>query len=95
MQRILAGLLHDVDYVLMRAPVFRRRTWNPQAGDEVLYQGESGWIVLRVERLLDEREFLLCQLSNGQRSLWVNEDELEPAGNMYYPREANKDSAFF
>jgi peptidoglycan/LPS O-acetylase OafA/YrhL len=94
-QRLLAGLLHDVDYVLMRAPVIRRRTWVPQVGDEVVYQSEAGWTILKVETLLDEREFLLCQLSNGQRSLWVNEDDLEPAGNAYHKREANKDSAFF
>jgi hypothetical protein len=79
----------------MRAPVIRRRTWVPQVGDEVVYQSEAGWTILKVETLLDEREFLLCQLSNGQRSLWVNEDDLEPAGNAYHKREANKDSAFF
>jgi peptidoglycan/LPS O-acetylase OafA/YrhL len=94
-QRLLAGLLHDVDYVLMHAPVIRRHTWVPQVGDEVVYQNEAGWTILKVETLLDEREFLLCQLSNGQRSLWVNEDDLEPAGNAYHKREANKDSAFF
>ncbi|UBF24162.1 acyltransferase family protein [Kovacikia minuta CCNUW1] len=94
-QRLLSGLLNDMDYVLMRVPVIRRRAWVPQVGDEVIYHGEVGWTVLKVEVLLDEREFLLCQLGNGQRSLWVNEDDLEPAGNAYHKREANKDSAFF
>lgn len=94
-QRLVVGIFRDVDYVLSRAPVLQRRVWNPQVGDEVLYQGKGGWMVLKVEKLLDEREFFLCQVTDGQRSLWVNEDDLEPAGTFSHHEEASKNSAFF
>ncbi|NJP10492.1 MAG: acyltransferase [Leptolyngbyaceae cyanobacterium RU_5_1] len=79
-RRIVLGLLRDVDYVLSIAPTLHRRVWDPQVGDQVCYQGEAGWTVLKVEKLLDEQEFFVYQVSDGQRSLWVNEDDLEPAG---------------
>jgi len=79
-QRIVLGLLRDLDYVLTKSPALQRRFKEPQVGDEVCYRSEAGWIVLKVEKLLDEQEFFLCQVSDGQRSLWVNETDLEPAG---------------
>ncbi|MBM0743170.1 acyltransferase [Phormidium sp. CLA17] len=78
-QRIALGLLRDVDYVLTTSPSLQRRFKEPQVGDEVCYRSEAGWIVLKVEKLLDEQEFFLCQVSDGRRSLWVNEDDLKPA----------------
>jgi peptidoglycan/LPS O-acetylase OafA/YrhL len=80
LRKIVVGILRDLDYVLTPAPVIHRRAWNPQVGDFVVYQGKEDWVVLRLEKLLDEREFFLCQVSDGTRSLWVNEDDLEPAG---------------
>jgi hypothetical protein len=73
----------------------QRREWTPQIGDQVIYQGKSDWKVQKVEKLLDEREFLLCQITDGQRSLWVNEDDLEPTGNAARRRAANSNSAFY
>jgi peptidoglycan/LPS O-acetylase OafA/YrhL len=80
LRKIVVGILRDLDYVLTPDPVIRRRAWHPQVGDLVAYQGKEDWTVLKLEKLLDEREFFLCQISNGMRSLWVNEDDLEPAG---------------
>jgi peptidoglycan/LPS O-acetylase OafA/YrhL len=77
-RRILTGLLSDLDYVLSRVPVLPQAVWSPQVGDVVKYQGQDWWTVLKVERLLDEREIWLCQVTNGQRSLWINTEELEP-----------------
>lgn len=94
-QRFVVGLLQDLDYVLTRTPAPQRRAWSPQVEDKVLYRGKAGWTVLKVEKLLDEREFFLCQVSDGQRSLWVNEDDLEPSGNPSSRGEASKDSACF
>lgn len=82
-QRIVVGLLRDLDYVLTKSPALQRRFKEPQVGDEVCYRSEAGWIVLKVEKLLDEQEFFLCQVSDGRRSLWVNEDDLEPAGKYF------------
>ncbi len=79
LRRILFGLARDVDYLLSTSPDLPRRMWDLRVGDEVVYQGEAGWTVLKVEKLWDEQEFLLCQVSDGQRSLWVNEEDLEPS----------------
>lgn len=81
-RRLVVGLLNDLDYVLATTP-FPNRTWDPQVGDEVCYRGEAGWRVLKVEKLLDEQDCFLCQVSDGQQSLWVNEDDLEPAGDGF------------
>ncbi len=78
-RRIVLGILRDVDYLLSTSPDLPRRVWDFRVGDEVVYQGEAGWTVLKVEKLWDEQEFLLCQVSDGQRSLWVNEEDLEPS----------------
>lgn len=82
-QRIILGLLQDVDYVLTKAPSVQRHFREPRVGDKVCYRSEAGWIVLKVEKLLDEQEFFLCQVSDGRRSLWVHEEELEPAGKHF------------
>jgi peptidoglycan/LPS O-acetylase OafA/YrhL len=82
-QRIALGLVRDVDYVLAASPPLRRRVWDPRVGDEVCYQGEAGWTILKVEKLLDEQEVLICQVSDGQRSLWVNEEDLQPTGKHF------------
>lgn len=95
LKKLVVGVLRDIDYVLTRAPVGQRRSWTPQAGDQVIYQGKSDWKVQKVEKLLDEREFLLCHITDGQRSLWVNEDDLEPTGNAARRREVNPNSAFY
>jgi peptidoglycan/LPS O-acetylase OafA/YrhL len=82
LQRIAAGLVKDLDYVLsLRLSEGRDRHWTPAVGDGVQFQGRGNWRVLKVERLLDETDFWLCQISNGKQSLWVNEIELEPTGN--------------
>lgn len=94
LQRFVMSLLRDLDYVLTRATVQQRRSWSPRIGDAVIYQSQVGWTVLKVEKLLDEREFFLCQISDGQRSLWVNETDLEPAVKLSPPGEVSK-NAFF
>lgn len=94
LQGLVSGLLRDLDYVLTRATVQQHRSWRPRLGDAVIYQSKAGWTVLKVEKLLDEREFFLCQISDGQRSLWVNETDLEPAVKLSSLGEASK-NAFF
>lgn len=82
-RRVVMGLVRDVDYVLSTSPNLHRRVLNLRVGDEVCYQGEAGWTVLKVEKLWDEQEFFLCHVSDGRRSLWVNEEELKPAGKRF------------
>ncbi|GEM_PF-463880 len=94
-QRVVLGLLRDLDYVLTRTTVPPRRRWSSCVGDEVLYQQKAGWTILKVEKLLDEREFFLCQISDGRRSLWVNEDDLEPVAKRSGSDAVGRNSAFF
>lgn len=93
--RVVLALLRDLDFVLSRVPSFKRRIWHPQVGDQVRYQGKQGWTVLKVEKLLDEREFFLCQVSDGQRSLWVNEDDLELYSDSSQQGQYSRNSALF
>ncbi|NJN90965.1 MAG: acyltransferase [Leptolyngbyaceae cyanobacterium SL_5_14] len=78
LQRVVMAALRDLDYVLTIAPKVQIRTWLPQVGDRVRYQGEPGWTVAKVERLLDDKEVYLCQITDGQKTMWLNEDDLEP-----------------
>jgi peptidoglycan/LPS O-acetylase OafA/YrhL len=81
LQRLVVGLLRDVDYVLCQDPDSPVAAWQPIVGDPVCYRGESGWTIVKVEQLLDEREFWLCQVSNGWKSIWVRQEDLEPEAN--------------
>ncbi len=88
MQRIVTALLRDLDYVLTQTPILSDglagAAWSPRMGDVVIYQGQPGWTVLKVEQLLDEQHVWLCQVTDGQRSLWVNAEDLtrtKPAGS--------------
>jgi peptidoglycan/LPS O-acetylase OafA/YrhL len=74
---IVLGVIRDIDYVLTQNPEPHRRSWNPKVGDRVFYQGEKGWTVLQVERLLDEQTFYLCQIRKRNRVLWVNEEDID------------------
>ncbi len=94
-QRLVTSLLRDLDYVLTRTPPPQRRHWSPQVGDRVVYKSKTGWTVLQIEQLLDERAFFLCQISDGQRSLWVNEEDLEPTGKPSYAGEVSRNSTLF
>ena len=80
LRRVVMGLLQDLDYVLSATPKLQQRVWKLHVGDQVFYRGEEGWTVLKVEKLWDEQEFILCQVSDGQRSLWAKEEELKPRG---------------
>lgn len=77
-QRIVTAILRDLDYVLTTSPRRQVRTWNPKVGDIVRYRGESGWRILKVERLLDDKELCLCQVSNGYWITWLSAEDLEP-----------------
>lgn len=90
-QRIVLAILRDVDYVLTIVPEQQVCTWDPHVGDRVSYCGESGWTVLKVERLLDDKELCLCQVSNGYWITWLSSDDLEP-DNSRFPKGQNRRS---
>jgi peptidoglycan/LPS O-acetylase OafA/YrhL len=77
-QRIVLAILRDLDYVLTTSPDRQARSWVPSVGERVRYRGKSGWTVLKVERLLDDKELCLCQVSDGYQITWLSAEELEP-----------------
>lgn len=81
-QRVVMHLWRDIDYLLSLNPAAERSTWMPTVGDRVRYQRSRDWVVLKVETLLDEGDAYLCQIDNGQQTLWANANTLiliEPA----------------
>lgn len=79
-QRIVLAILRDLDYVLTTVPERQVRAWHPKVGDRVRYCGESGWVITKVEHLLDDKELCLCQVSDGHSITWLSAEELEPDG---------------
>lgn len=78
LKRLVMSLLRDADYLLTPVPPKKQRYWRPTVGDRVQYNGKDSWRVLQIQTLLDEQEFFLCQISDGQKTVWLSEDELEP-----------------
>ncbi|NJM97399.1 MAG: acyltransferase [Phormidesmis sp. RL_2_1] len=75
-QRSVLHLWRDIDHLLALNPGTDLCRWMPVVGDRVSYQRSRDWIVLQVETLLDDGETYLCQISNGQQTLWANADRL-------------------
>ncbi|MDX2212490.1 MAG: acyltransferase [Oculatellaceae cyanobacterium bins.114] len=78
LKRVVMSLVRDVDYLLTPVPTPKQRVWRPNVGDRVNYNGKDSWKVVQMQKMLDEREFYLCQISDGQKTIWLSEDELEP-----------------
>jgi peptidoglycan/LPS O-acetylase OafA/YrhL len=51
--------------------------WTPRVGESVLYRGKSGWSIQKVERVVHDKAFYLCRISNGQKTVWVNQNDLK------------------
>jgi peptidoglycan/LPS O-acetylase OafA/YrhL len=51
--------------------------WTPQVGEDVRYRGKAGWRIIRLEKVVHDKAFYLCRISNGQKKLWVNYIDLE------------------
>jgi peptidoglycan/LPS O-acetylase OafA/YrhL len=86
-QRIVLAISRDLDYVLTTSPEQKSCSWRPFVGDRVRYRGEGGWTVLKVERLLDDKELCLCQVTDGYQVTWLSVEELEP--DSRFPQSQN------
>lgn len=75
-QRMITAVLQDLDDLLATSSM--RQRWHPKVGNRVRYLGESGWIILNVERLLDNQPLCFCRAADGYRSTWLRAEELEP-----------------
>lgn len=92
-QGIVTGMLRDLDFVLRRSPALKTKSWVPKVGDVVQYRGQGHWKIIKIEHLLDEQEMLLCQVNDGQRSLWVDEQDLSTSETASAQAEANSRSS--
>lgn len=77
LRKSIVGVLRDINYLLTRSHIVPQRTWTPIEGDRICYQNQSGWTVLKVEKFVDVKEFYICQISKGDRVLWVHENKLQ------------------
>ncbi|MEA5465709.1 acyltransferase family protein [Leptothoe sp. PORK10 BA2] len=76
LQRALARLWQDIDYLLARKPVLATPSWVPAVGDTVRYLDQQ-WSVQAVEVLLDDGNYYLCKVAQGQQSRWVSQEQLQ------------------
>ncbi|HEY9695135.1 MAG TPA: acyltransferase family protein [Oculatellaceae cyanobacterium] len=76
-RKSIGRVLRDINYLLTRSHITPQRTWTPLKGDRICYRDQTGWTVLKVEQLIDTKEFYICQIAKGDRVLWVHEDKLQ------------------
>ncbi|MEP0919677.1 acyltransferase [Leptolyngbya sp. DQ-M1] len=74
-ERGAIALWHYTDARL--TPTHKIGSWVPRVGEAVLYRGKPGWTILNVEQVIHDKAFYLCRISNGQRSIWVNQNDLK------------------
>jgi peptidoglycan/LPS O-acetylase OafA/YrhL len=73
-QRVAVVLWRKLDRALTL--VTTERQWTPKVGDAVVYQGRPSWRISQVEKVVHDKAFYLCQISDGQKKLWVNYSDL-------------------
>ena len=76
LQRALARLWQDIDYLLARKPTVAAPNWVPSAGDTVRYLDQQ-WTVQSVEVLLDDGNYYLCKIANAKQTRWVSQEQLQ------------------
>ncbi|EKV00502.1 putative acyltransferase [Leptolyngbya sp. PCC 7375] len=76
LQRALARLWQDIDYLLARKPAVTAPRWVPSVGDTVGYLDQQ-WTVQAVEVLLDDGNYYLCKIANAQQTRWVSQEQLQ------------------
>ncbi|MEO1400916.1 MAG: acyltransferase [Cyanobacteria bacterium J06635_1] len=76
LQRVLARLWQDLDYLLARKSPTGTPSWVPSVGDTVRYVDQQ-WAVVAVEVLLDDGNYYLCKVANDQQTRWVSQAQLQ------------------
>ncbi|MEM9485358.1 MAG: acyltransferase [Cyanobacteria bacterium P01_F01_bin.116] len=76
LQRVMARLWQDIDYLLARKPAVVVPGWVPSVGDTVRYLDQQ-WAIQAVEILLDDGNYYLCKIANQQQTRWVSQEQLQ------------------
>ncbi|HTL90414.1 MAG TPA: acyltransferase [Leptolyngbya sp.] len=74
-ERSAIVLWHYTDARL--TPAQKIGSWVPTVGESAIYREKSGWTVIKVQQIIHDKAFYLCQISNGQKAVWVNQNDLE------------------
>ena len=74
-ERGAIALWHYTDAQM--TPIEKIGSWVPKVGEAALYRGKPGWTILKVEQVIHDKAFYLCQISNGQKTVWVNQNDLK------------------
>ncbi len=74
-ERSAIMLWHYTDAQL--TPIEKIGSWVPRVGEAAIYRGKPGWTILKVEQVIHDKAFYLCRISNGQKAIWVNQNDLK------------------
>lgn len=74
LKQFAISLWHYMDARL--TPIEKLMAWTPRVGETVCYQKKRGWTVIQVEQVVHDKAFYLCKISNGEKTLWVNQNDL-------------------
>ncbi len=69
------ALWHYTDARL--TPIEKIQAWTPKVSDAVCYKGRDRWTITKVEQVVHDQEFYLCRITDGRRTLWVNQNDLK------------------
>ncbi len=76
LQRTAVSLGRSLDAILVFTS--QQQTCLFKVGDRVCYHGSQGWDIIKVEQVVHDQRFYLCRISDGHKTLWVNENDLKP-----------------
>lgn len=76
LQKSAIGVWNYCDRSLARSPQLQQGQ-RIRVGDVVCYQEQDCWTVVKIEQVVHDTAFYLCQISDGNKMLWVNENDLK------------------
>ncbi len=84
LQRGAIRLGRLLDSILVQTS--QQQTCGFRVGDRVYYHGDESWQIIQVEQVIHDKAFYFCRISDGLKTLWVNENDLKP--DLDRPKQA-------
>jgi Acyltransferase family len=78
LQRILAHIWHDIDYILSNTEIKHASFWQPSVGEKVIYRDKADWQIVQLEKLAGTEKGVLCQITDHHHLVWVEQIKLKP-----------------
>ncbi|MCU0549991.1 MAG: acyltransferase [Leptolyngbya sp. Prado105] len=73
---LVKGAVWLWNYTDARLTPIAKIGWTPRVGESVRYGSKSGWTIQQVERVVHDKAFYLCRISDGKKTVWVNQNDL-------------------